>query len=104
MIGLFAPSSAPLIGPPGQRGTHLPHCKVSDSDENERARQIAERVSSVSSQAPLRHLSANAGVGRERCVMAELDSAGYFSDGPLPTQNDPLLPLNFDESCRSTRY
>jgi len=55
----------------------LPHCKHSDSDENNRARQIAEQqVSSVSSQAPLRHLSANAGVGREWLVMAEPGRAG----------------------------
>jgi len=42
VIGRFTPSSAPLIG-----ALILPHCKHIDSDENERARQIAERVERI---------------------------------------------------------
>ncbi len=73
----------------------LPHYKPGDSDENERARQIAEQVPSVSSQASLRHLSADAGVGREWLITAEPNSAGYLPGGPLPPQNDPELPFGF---------
>ena len=88
MIGRFTPSSVSLIGGrPGNRTLILLHCK--HSYENDRARQIAEQVSSVSPQASRRDLSANAGAGREWLVMAEPNSAGYLPGGPLPAQNDP---------------
>lgn len=74
-------------GRPGNRTLILLHGK--HSDENNRARQIAEQVSGVSPQASLRHLSAGAGAGREWLMTAEPDSVGYLPGGPLAAQNDP---------------
>jgi len=77
-------------GRPGNRTLILLHCK--HSDENNRAWLIAEQVSSVSPQASLRHLSVNAGAGREWLIRAEPNSVGYLPGGPLPARNDPERP------------
>ncbi|WP_124616777.1 hypothetical protein [Burkholderia sp. Bp9143] len=62
--------SATHWGRTGDRKLVLPHCE--HSDENNRARQIAEQVSSELQRASRRHSSANAGAGREWLIMAEL--------------------------------
>lgn len=58
---VYACECASHRGRPGNGALILPHCKHGNSDEKKRARQIAEQVSSVSSQASLRHLSAECG-------------------------------------------